>query len=218
LSESEYTGNPFDNPNLAARYEQWYAGRGRRSDRLEKRLLGELLHDFPDAGTVLEIGCGTGHFTRWIVTLGFCVVGLDSSAAMLSEVRKHNCVPYVLGDASTLPFADRSFDLATMITTLEFVPDPQHALNEMFRVTEQGVILGVLNRRSLLAFRRRMLGKPPWNTARLFSPGELARLVRQTAGERLRSLQWSTTLWPLPIRGSLPLPWGGFIGMAAKLR
>jgi ubiquinone/menaquinone biosynthesis C-methylase UbiE len=186
--------------------------------RLEKRLLRKLLAEFPDARTALEVGCGTGYFARWIAELGICVIGLDVSAVMLSEARKHNRVPYVLGDASSLPFADRSFDLTIMVATLEFVPDPQRALQEMFRVANQGVILGALNRNSLVAMRRGQLGKPPWDKAQFFSPTELTRLVRQAADQRLLSLRWSTTLWPFLIWGSRPLPWGAFIGMAAKLR
>jgi ubiquinone/menaquinone biosynthesis C-methylase UbiE len=127
-------------------------------------------------------------------------------------------LPYLIGDADALPFADNAFDITTMITTLEFVPNPEIALREALRVATRGMILGVLNRTSLLAFRRRRSGRPPWDSARFFSPGELVRLVRQAAGKRLKSLRWRTTLWPLPIEGSLSLPWGGFIGLVAHLQ
>jgi SAM-dependent methyltransferase len=217
LADSISSGNPFDDPRLVCGYENWYAGSGRRADRLEKRLLRNLLAGFPGAATVLDVGCGTGHFTRWMTELGLKAVGLDLSAAMLSEARKRNGVSYVLGDATALPFSDRSFDLTVMTTTLEFVPDACRALHELIRVAAQGIILGVLNWNSLLAARRRRSGKPPWDSARFFSPGELVSLVRDTARERLLSVRWKTTLWPLPIWGSMALPWGGFIGLAAKL-
>lgn len=211
------TTNPFDDRAVAERYEQWYFSHGRRADRLETRLLKQLLADFPDATTVLDVGCGTGHFTRWMASRGLSVVGLDISEAMLAEARKWNGLRYVAGDAEDLPFDDREFDVATMMTTLEFLPDPQVALKELVRVADRGIILGVLNRTSLLAVRRRRSGKPPWNAARFFAPNELARAVTAAAGERFRSMRWRTTLWPLPIFGSLPLPWGAFIGLAAKL-
>lgn len=210
--------NPFDDQALARQYEDWYAGRGRRADRLEKRLLARLLANFSGAETVLEVGCGTGHFTRWLSDQGFRVVGLDISPAMLAEATKRNGVPYVVGDALALPFADRSIDIVVFITTLEFVANPQSAMSEAVRVARHGLLLGVLNKYGLPALKRRICAKPPWNEARFFSPGQLARSLRNVAGTRLARIQWRTTLWPVPGLRSLPLPWGGFIGMAAQLR
>jgi ubiquinone/menaquinone biosynthesis C-methylase UbiE len=209
--------NPFDEQARAARYEEWYAGRGRRADWLEKRLLAGFLACFPQAETVLEVGCGTGHFTRWLAEQRRRVVGLDISPTMLAEAMKWNGVQYVVGDALALPFADRSFDVVAFITTLEFVTDPQAALGEAVRVARRGLLLGVLNKHSLLALKRKIGAKPPWKEARFFSPGELLRSVQEVAGARLALVRWRTTLWPLPILRSLPLPWGAFIGMAVQL-
>ena len=146
-------GNPFQASALARRYEQWYSEEGRRADALEKALLWKLLKAFPDARTALEVGCGTGHFTRWMAEKGLDTVGLDASQPMLMEARRYDGSQYLLGDALHLPVADRSFDLVALITTLEFVPDPARALAEAARVARQGILLGVLNRYSLLTLR-----------------------------------------------------------------
>ena len=53
------SGNPFSDHELVASYEGWYETAGRRADVLEKRLLDELLTDFPTPGTVLEVGYST---------------------------------------------------------------------------------------------------------------------------------------------------------------
>ncbi len=209
--------NPFDVPDVAARYEDWYSGAGRSADRLEKGLLAKLLASFPAARTALEIGCGTGHFSRWLSDRGFQVTGLDCSQAMLAEARRRNGLTYVSGDALELPYPDGAFDLALLITTLEFVADPVRALREAVRIARQGVILGVLNRWSLLALKRRWSGKRPWSAARFFGPQELAGLVRAAAGSRFRQARWRTTLFPLGWPTDLSLPWGGFIGLAAFL-
>ena len=169
--------NPFEDEALVRGYEDWYEGRGRRADLLEKRLLTHLLSDFPEAKTVLEVGCGSGHFTRWFAEQGFHVVGLDNSEAMLAEARKRNGVSYVAGDALALPFDDRSFDVVVFITTLEFVADPERALSETARVASKGLLLGVLNRYSLLAVKRKVSAKPPWREAQFFSPGQLVCYV-----------------------------------------
>jgi SAM-dependent methyltransferase len=98
--------NPFNDPVVAARYEDWYSGPGRCADYLEKRLLERLLHIFPQSRTALEIGCGTGHFTRWLRTKNLATTGLDISAAMLAEARRLDGYNYLLGDALNLPFGD----------------------------------------------------------------------------------------------------------------
>ena len=210
--------NPFDDAALANRYEAWYTARGRRADALERRLLAALLANFAQAPTLLEVGCGTGHFARWLARRGYRVTGLDLSPVMLAEAEKRDGLPYVVGDALALPFADRSFDIVALITALEFVADPGRALVEAARVARTGLLLGVLNRSSLLTRKRRISAKRPWSSARFFSPKELVRLARTAAGQRLELLRWQTTLWPVPGLRVLPLPWGGFIGMAVKLR
>ncbi len=209
--------NQFADPAVAERYEDWYAGSGFVADALEKRLLGKLIGRFPSAQRVLEVGCGTGHFTRWLAERGLESMGVDSSRPMLREARRFGSLPCLEGDAQSLPFADRAVDLVLVITTLEFVGNPLGALVEAVRVARQGVILGVLNRWSLLAFHYRASGKPVWQTAKFFSVGELKRLVVQAAGVRLRSMRWRTTLWPIPQLSDLPLPWGGFIGLLVQL-
>jgi SAM-dependent methyltransferase len=176
-----------------------------------------LLDRFPDARSVLDVGCGTGHFTRWMAEQGLDVAGLDISEPMLTEARRFGGPRYVPGDALSLPFADRSYDLTALITTLEFLPDPARALAEAVRVARQGILLGVLNRWSLLALRYRLSGKTLWRSARFFGPGELAKRARQAAGQRAGPVSWRTTLWPIPAVRDLPLPWGGFIGMAVQL-
>jgi SAM-dependent methyltransferase len=53
----------------------------------EKDLLRWMLARFPSARSVLEVGCGTAHFTRWLEPQRL-VVGLERSAAMLREARR----------------------------------------------------------------------------------------------------------------------------------
>ena len=209
--------NPFEDPALATRYEQWYAGAGREADILEKKLLGKLLCCFPDAHSVLEVGCGTGHFTRWMAERGLEAVGLDISGSMLDEARRLGGPKYLLGDALSLPLVAQSYDVTALITTLEFLKDPARALAEAVRVARHGVLLGVLNRWSLLTLRYRLSGKALWRCARFFGPWELATLARRAAGGRVKSITWRTTLWPISGVGDLPLPWGGFIGMLVQL-
>jgi SAM-dependent methyltransferase len=209
--------NPFSDSATVTSYEAWYETTGRRADRLETALLEYLLADFPQAWSALEVGCGTGHFTRWSWEQGLRAVGLDLSSAMLTEAVRLASPPCVQGDALTLPFATGAFDLSVLVTTLEFVADPALALAEAMRVARYGLILGVLNRQSLMGWRLKRSGESLWQMAHFFTPAELTHLVqRAAAGKPLKTI-WRTTLWPL-WPAALPLPWGGFIGMKVKFR
>jgi ubiquinone/menaquinone biosynthesis C-methylase UbiE len=208
--------NPFTNPTIVAGYEAWYETSGRRADGLEKALLKRLLAGFSRAHTLLEVGCGTGHFTRWFGEQGWRAMGLDLSSLMLAEAVRLGSFPYVQGDALALPFPAGAFDLVALITTLEFITDTVQALSEATRVARHGLILGVLNRQSLLAWRRERSGEALWQMARFFTPAELVRLVQQAAAGTRVKIVWRTTLWP-GWPGELPLPWGGFIGMAVTM-
>jgi ubiquinone/menaquinone biosynthesis C-methylase UbiE len=223
--------NPFLEAALAQRYEQWYeVGEGQRADLLEKELLGELLGGFSKVQSLLEIGCGTGHFTRYFATFLPSVVGLDISPAMLKEARSRNTlrkIPYLMGDALRLPFADASFDVVAFITTLEFLDNPQQVLKEADRVARQGLLLGILNAHSLMGIARRLEGMKQttiFNQAHFYSVGELSRLVKKSLSHRKNKLFWRTTLFPkfFPFSGRrrgthrtqrVALPFGGFIGM-----
>ncbi|MGD9047539.1 MAG: class I SAM-dependent methyltransferase [Anaerolineae bacterium] len=208
--------NPFAVPALVAHYEAWYQAAGRRADHLEKALLKRLLAGFPQASTILEVGCGTGHFTRWFAEQGLQGTGLDLSRPMLAEATRLGSPPCVQGDALVLPCSTGAFDLVALVTTLEFVPEPVQALTEALRVARQGLVLGVLNRQSLLGQRLRREGGPIWGVAQFFTPVEMSRLVHCAAAGRPVETVWQTTLWPV-WSGMLPLPWGGLVGMAVTL-
>jgi ubiquinone/menaquinone biosynthesis C-methylase UbiE len=207
--------NPFTTPQVVSYYEAWYETTGKRADRLEKALLEQLLTDFPDSSTILDAGCGTCHFARWFETLGFCATGLDVSWPMLAEAVELGGSPCVNGNVLNLPFQDHSFDLVNFVTTLEFVANPGRALAEAVRVARKGLLLGVLNRKSLLAWRMSRSGKAWWANARLFTPAELVEMINRVTTPETVKVAWRTTLWPV-WSGNLALPWGGFIGMSVR--
>jgi ubiquinone/menaquinone biosynthesis C-methylase UbiE len=209
---------PVFDGEVASQYEAWYeTPDGRHADKLEKASLRQLLMGFHRARSVLEVGCGTGHFARWLSEQGLAAVGLDLSVEMLAEAKILNGVPLVRGDAQRLPFADGSFDLVAFITTLEFLEEPEQAIAEALRVARRGLLLGVLNRWSLLGLKRRLVEhyKPSvYHAAHFYGVGELNSLLTSVAGPRAQ-IVWHTTLlpcqWPSP---QSAVPWGGFIAMA----
>jgi ubiquinone/menaquinone biosynthesis C-methylase UbiE len=212
--ENKINHNPFAQPELAIGYNDWYQTEGLGADQKEKALLAWLLTRFPEISTILEVGCGSGHFTRWFMERGLRAVGLDLSLPMLDEAIRFGDPIYIQGNSLMLPFGSHTFDLVALITTLEFLPNPRRALIEAARVARKGLILGVLNNQSRLGRQYKSEAGPVWGVARFFTPGELRRIVRDVIGNK-DGIVWRTTLWPLWPR-ALPLPWGGFIGMAVK--
>lgn len=210
--------NPFDDPALAAGYEAWYETEGRVADEAERSLLRQLLASWPQARAAVEVGTGTGHFARWLANGGYRIVGVDISAPMLAEAARRGGVRLVRADAGALPFATAAFDIALLITTLEFLPQPVLALQEAARVARLGIVLGVLNRWHPLAWQRQHSQLALWQAAHFYSPFELTRLVRQALGDRVAAIAWRTTLLPgLWPRRASRLPLGAFIGMRVTL-
>ena len=207
--------NPFDDTEIAIHYEEWYQSVGLSADRQEKFLIRSLIKKCPKVNSILEVGCGSGHFTRWFKQLGLQAVGLDISNPMLVEARRLGGLVYLRGDALKLPFLSHSFDLTVMITTLEFINDPIQALIEALRVSRQGMVVGVINARSCLGRQYKRRGGPIWEKAQLFSPCALKEMILGITGKKSKII-WRTTLWPCWPE-ALPISGGGFIGMLVRL-
>jgi SAM-dependent methyltransferase len=188
----------------------------------ERTLLDGLLAHFPTAASVLEVGCGTGHFTAWLATQGWWVVGLDRAPAMVAEAHhQFPALPLMLGDAHHLPCRGGAVDLVVFVTTLEFLEQPVVALAEAARVARQGMVLVVLNRWSLGGLSRRwgpQARRPLLGQAQDDSAIALWAMVRQATGARLRGMHWTSTLFPGGLwQFRAPVPLGEVIGMAAVL-
>ncbi|MCS7060941.1 MAG: class I SAM-dependent methyltransferase [Anaerolineae bacterium] len=208
------TFNPFDNAQIAAGYESWYETEGAGADRAERRLLQRWLKRLGPPGSAIEIGCGTGHFTRWLAELGWNAVGVDIAAPMLFEAAQRDGARYLRADSAHLPFSAGRFDIALMITSLEFMPDPARALREAARVAQRGVVLGVLNAWSVMGWQRKRSGLPVWQAAHFYTPFELARLARESCARAIADITWATTLLPGAFEQRISrLPFGGFIGL-----
>ena len=139
-----------------ADYDTWYdTPRGRWIGNREFALLARLLGAKPGE-TLLDVGCGTGYFTqRFSREAGLKVTGMDIAPEMLDLARtKAPEIALVRADAACPPFVDRAFDHVVAITSLCFVSDEGRVLREMARVARRRVVLGLLNRHSLLYWQK----------------------------------------------------------------
>lgn len=111
------------------------------------RLMAERL-EFDKVARVLDVGCGVGH---WMFALAGALPrttrfsGVDreeewvrKATQRMNDAGLGDRCEFALGDAMSLPFADKTFDLTTCQTVLIHVKDPRGAIREMMRVTKPG--------------------------------------------------------------------------------
>lgn len=86
---------------------------------------------------ILDLAAGSGVSTAEFARSGAWCVSADFSLGMLSVGRKRG-LPMVAADALHLPFADESFDAATILFGLRNLADTKAGLREMARVVRPG--------------------------------------------------------------------------------
>jgi demethylmenaquinone methyltransferase/2-methoxy-6-polyprenyl-1,4-benzoquinol methylase len=94
----------------------------------------------------LDAACGTGDLALADLKAGASrVTGLDFSERMLERARrKSSAIEWVQGDMLALPFADETFDAATVGFGVRNVADLELALRELRRVLRPGGRVAIL--------------------------------------------------------------------------
>jgi demethylmenaquinone methyltransferase/2-methoxy-6-polyprenyl-1,4-benzoquinol methylase len=112
-------------------------------DRRWRRITAETVVRPGDS--VLDACCGTGDLAIAGARAGGRVTGLDFSEPMLARARrKAPGLEWIEGDLLALPFADASFDVATVGFGVRNVEDLERALGELRRVLRPGGRVAVL--------------------------------------------------------------------------
>jgi ubiquinone/menaquinone biosynthesis C-methylase UbiE len=91
----------------------------------------------------LDIGTGTGQFAVYLARGGFDVTGIDISEAMIAEAQRYAAdqgldIDFQTGDAESLDFVDRTFNVIVSRNLLWTLPRPHQALMEWRRVLKPG--------------------------------------------------------------------------------
>lgn len=84
---------------------------------------------------LLDVGCGTGLFSRLASAKGFNVTGVDATAPFIEEAKKRApSVSFSLSEMEELPFADKSFDVVCGFNSFQYAASTENALIEAKRV------------------------------------------------------------------------------------
>jgi ubiquinone/menaquinone biosynthesis C-methylase UbiE len=93
---------------------------------------------------VLDVACGPGIVACAAAAQAGRVTGIDLTPAMIEQAKARQQregltnIDWQVGDATRLPFADGSFDVALTRYSFHHLPQPMEALREMQRVTAPG--------------------------------------------------------------------------------
>jgi SAM-dependent methyltransferase len=208
-----------------ADYDAWYdTPRGRWIGETEFQLAARLLAA-KTGDSLLDVGCGTGWFTRRFAEMNLQVTGLDPNPEWLAYASAHSdpAIHWVEGDARQLPFRDSSFDHVLSIAALCFAEDERQAVAETVRVARHRFAIGWLNRTSLLYREKgRQGGSGAYRGASWHTAAELRAFF---AGLPVRNLKLCSAVF-LPSGTKLArslekctpavLPWGGMLLVAGE--
>ena len=134
-------------------YNSWavqYDTNENRTRDLEARALRDLLATI-ECKTCLEIGCGTGKNTEWLLQKAEKITAVDLSPAMLDIAREKISqahVNFVQADINgDWHFTEGTYDLVSFSLVLEHIEHLDHVFRETCKVLEPGghVYIGELH-------------------------------------------------------------------------
>lgn len=165
-------------------------GWGSPSGQVRARRRAEYIIRYGGIGkgkSVLDVGCGTGIFSRYFAETGATVTSMDISPDLIEQAKKETTLPvtYMIGDAEWLPFPDGSFDVVAGSSIIHHL-DPVVALREVYRVLRPGGRCAFAEPNMMnpqiaiqknIPFIKEMLGDSP--DERAFFRWQIARILRE---------------------------------------
>jgi SAM-dependent methyltransferase len=173
---------PFD--DYLDDYESWF-------DEHRYVYLSEvaaLRNLMPKEAKGVEIGIGTGRFA---LPLGI-PEGVEPSVRMREFAAQQGLTVYA-GVAENLPLADKSYDLALMVTTVCFVDDIGKSFREAHRILKPGgsVIVGLVDRDSPLGeiYQAMKQSNKFYRIATFFSVTEVVHHLKEARFGDIKTVQ-----------------------------
>jgi len=166
----------------ALEYDQWFKDHAVEYEQ-ELKAIKSLL---PKVGRGIEIGAGTGRFTK---PLGVSL-GIEPSNVM-REIAISRGVNIVAGTAESIPVDDDLYDYALMVTTVCFLDTPEIAFREVRRVLKVDgyIIVGLIDRDSKLGRKYEESENKFYRDARFHSVNEVKRDLNKSGFTNIEYVQ-----------------------------
>ncbi|MGV8162830.1 MAG: class I SAM-dependent methyltransferase [Candidatus Nanoarchaeia archaeon] len=128
--------------------EKYYDAVGNPDEHIvEIRRFKKTLPHIISEGTLLDVGCGPGHWLKFLYeNTQLSLEGSDVSQIRLNAAIKNlkgTNIELKLADTQNLPYATNSFNQVTALEVIEHVPDWKESVNELIRVASKKVIITV---------------------------------------------------------------------------
>jgi ubiquinone/menaquinone biosynthesis C-methylase UbiE len=130
--------------NIKQAYNSWasqYDTNENKTRDLEATALREVLEEI-EFDNCLELGCGTGKNTEWLITKAKHVTGVDLSEEMLNKAKEKissDKVRFLLANMnSNNDYSDRMYDLVTFSLVMEHVENIDPVLKKVSKTLNSG--------------------------------------------------------------------------------
>ncbi|MBN1681446.1 MAG: class I SAM-dependent methyltransferase [Anaerolineae bacterium] len=138
--------------------------------------------DAPEGTIAIDICCGSGRLAAMAAERGLHAYGVDIASAFIGT-EADNSAAFVVGDMMHVPFENGCAGVVFSIDSLQYAPNPDHALAEMARLLQPGGVL-------------------VFSTQNTYNPAGFKKFVL----EKLTGRTWSPWL-AHPIERSITYPW-----------
>jgi ubiquinone/menaquinone biosynthesis C-methylase UbiE len=164
---------PAQDKDLEVRFFDAHAASGTEYDVFPPETNAKLVDacvtraGFAPGARVLDLGCGSGVFSRALAARGFRVTGMDLSPGLIEVARQLVGRPeYEVGDAERLPYPDGSFDGVFLAGVIHHFPDPSRMAKEVARVVHRGGAFAAFdpNRRNPFMYLYRVKSSPLYSS------------------------------------------------------
>ncbi len=91
--------------------------------------------------TILDVGCGPGHFVNALNIAGYHATGIDINKKYIEFAKKNYSGNFLQTDAAKLPLKNKQFDTVFVRSILEHVKDDLEIIKEALRVGKNVIII-----------------------------------------------------------------------------